>query len=502
MESTIGDSAILAPETSLDPTDWQDFQSLCESELSALISHLSGATDRVAWRAVPEDVKRSLAEPLPMEPQGPRQACESIRKNILPWTLGNTHPRFFGWVHGSGTPGGMLAEMYAAAINANLGGREHAPVYVERTVIDWCRQIFSFPDSASGLLLSGTSMANLVALAVARQHHAPIDIREEGVAALPQPMIAYTSAEAHCSVAKAMETLGLGRRNLRRIATNQNLQIDLDSLRQTIKTDRARGLLPFCVIGSAGTVNSAAIDDLAALANLCEQEQLWFHVDGAFGALAMLSEIEQPKLRGIERADSLAFDFHKWMHVPYDAGCLLVRDGEKHRQAFNTQANYLAEGLAASAGAPWYCEFGPELSRGFRALKVWFTIKEHGLRRLGRKIGDNCRQARYLAQQIESSPSLELLAPVQLNIVCFRYKPPGFPTSQLDRLNIELVAAIQSSGVAVPSSTRINERVAVRVNLTNHRTRKEDLLEFLNAALRLGPSVAERVLASDSGAPM
>jgi aromatic-L-amino-acid/L-tryptophan decarboxylase len=503
---TEAEPKLAASATSLDPNDWDAFRDFCAAELHGLIDHLAAADERPAWQPVPSEVKHALAEPLPIEPQGARQVCDDIRESILPYTLGNTHPRFFGWVHGTGTAGGMLAELYAAAMNANLGGREHAPVYVERTVIEWCKQMFGFPTTASGLLLSGTSMANLVALAVARQHHFPTDVRRDGVASAPKPLVAYASAETHCSVAKAIEFLGLGGRNLRRIPVNRDLQIDLAALERAVADDRAGGYQPFCVVGSAGTVNTAAIDDLDALAAFCEREKLWYHVDGAFGGLAILSDDCRAKLKGIERADSLAFDFHKWLHVPYDAGCVLVRDGEAHRRAFSTQANYLSDGRGAAAGAPWFCEFGPELSRGFRALKVWFTIKEHGLRRLGEKIGDNCRQARFLGELVDGHPRLERLAPVSLNIVCFRYVAaaasggaeagsfrhvqPGLSAAELDRFNSELVIAVQESGVAVPSTTRIDGKLAIRVNITNHRTRTADLQLLVNAIDELAPQVA------------
>lgn len=467
--------------SSLDPRDWDAFRNLGTDQLNKLVAHLEGAGDRPAWQPVPDSVKESLRAPLPLAPQGAEQVCEEIRESILPWCLGNTHPRFFGWVHGTGTAGGMLAEMYSGAINANLGGREHAPVYVERTVIDWCRQIFQFPESASGLLLSGTSMANLVALSIARNHHAPVDIREEGLLAIPQPMVVYTSADAHCSVRKAIEFLGLGRKNLRAIPVNSDHQIDLNALTEAIRTDREQGRLPFCVVGTVGTVDCAAIDDIDGLASICQEHGLWLHIDGAFGALAILSEEQRPLLKGIERADSLAFDFHKWLHVPYDAGCLLVRDGQIHRAAFATEANYLSEGLGAAAGAPWYCELGPELSRGFRALKVWFTIKEHGLRRLGQKIAENCLQAAFLRELVVGHPHLELLAPVRLNVVCFRYTCPHFSEADHDRFNSQLVHALQESGCAVPSTTRIRGRFAIRVNITNHRTRLDDLQVLMTA---------------------
>jgi glutamate/tyrosine decarboxylase-like PLP-dependent enzyme len=322
---------------------------------------------------------------------------------------------------------------------------------------------------------------------VARHHHAGCDLRAEGLAAVPARLVGYASSEAHSSVARAFELLGLGRNALRRVPVDADYRIDTAELARAIAADRRLGFRPFCVIGTAGTVNTGAIDDLAALADLAAAQGLWLHVDGAFGALAILSPRHRALLAGIERADSLAFDFHKWLHVQYDAGCVLVRRGDLHRDAFSFHAGYLeraARGLAG--GAPWPCEFGPELSRGFRALKVWFTLKEHGTRKLGAAIADNCRQAVHLASRVLEEQHLQLMAPVALNIVCFRLRAPGLDQPALDRLNAEIVADLQESGIAAPSTARLPGGLAIRVNLTNHRTTDADLDLLLEAVIACG----------------
>jgi aromatic-L-amino-acid/L-tryptophan decarboxylase len=268
---------------------------------------------------------------------------------------------------------------------------------------------------------------------------------------------------------------------------DDDCRIDPTALRERIAQDRAAGARPFCVIGTAGTVNTGAIDHLAKLADICAQENLWLHVDGAFGALIALSDTLKPRLAGIERADSLAFDFHKWLHVPYGAGCVLVRRGDLHRATFAMTPDYLqrnARGLAG--GDPWFCDYGPELSRSFRALKVWFTLKEHGVRRLAGAIERNCAQAQYLGERIRREARLELLAPVALNIVCFRFRGPGLEDAELDRLNAEIVADLQESGVAAPSTTTLGGRTVIRVCLTNHRTRQSDLDILLDATIAFG----------------
>ncbi len=261
--------------------------------------------------------------------------------------------------------------------------------------------------------------------------------------------------------------------------------MDVDVLEQTIAADRRAGLTPFFIAGTAGTVDVGAIDDLSALADIAAREALWFHIDGAFGALGMLAADIAPRLAGIERADSIAFDFHKWLQVPYDAGFILVRDGALHHSTFASPAAYLRrETRGMAAGSPWPCDFGPELSRGFRALKTWFTLKVYGTEQLGRMISGSCALARYMKQRIETEPMLELLAPVEMNIVCFRYR-----CDDPDRVNADIVAALQESGIAAPSATTLDGRFAIRAALVNHRTGTQDIDALLEATLTFGTAI-------------
>lgn len=479
------------PEHSLDPQDWTEFRKLSHAMLDAALDHMQGATERPVWKPVPEEVKTALAGPPPMEGQGTAQVCEDLIQQVLPYATGNTHPRFFGWVHGAGTPGGVIAETMAAAMNSNLGGRDHGAIYVERQVIDWCRQLFDFPETASGLVVSGTSVATLIALTAARHQKAGYDVRREGLQPDRGRLVGYTSAEAHSCVARTFDMMGLGMEALRNVAVDANYAMDIPALRRAIEEDLAAGLKPFCVTGSPATVNSGAIDDLDAIADVCEEYGLWFHVDGAFGAVAALSESLRPRMKGIERADSIAFDFHKWMHVQYDAGFVLIRDEEAHREAFSLRREYLTatpRGLAA--GNPWFCEYGPELSRGFRALKIWFALKEHGIRRIAEKVEDNCRQAAYLGELVQVHPDLELSAPVSLNICCFRFVVPGLPVEELNKLNSEIVMDLQESGIAAPSTTKLGGVTSIRVNITNHRTTKADMDLLVKAVVELGRKAA------------
>jgi glutamate/tyrosine decarboxylase-like PLP-dependent enzyme len=468
----------------LEPDDWDAFGRATHAALDDAISYLRSVRERPVWRPVPDSVKAAIAEPLPRKGQGLTGVYADFAAEILPYPVGNIHPRFFGWVHGSGLPSGIVSEMLAAAMNVNAGGRDHAALYVERAVVEWCKTIFGFPPEASGILLTGTSMANLAGLVVARNTGRSGDLRSEGLQGYPRHLVAYASTEVHESVVRAMEILGLGSSALRRIPVDAKHRLELDALRAAVADDRGAGMEPFCVIATAGTVNTGAIDDLSAIARFCQEERLWYHVDGAFGALAVLSEELAPKLRGLEQADSLAFDFHKWLHVPYDAGALLIRDAEAHRRAFSMRPAYLeGTGRGLGGGGVWACDLGPELSRSFRSLKVWFALKEHGADAFGRAIAMNCRQARRLAATLRETPLVEVLNEPMLDIVCFRFRPPGWADDVTDGLNAAVVVDLQESGIAAPSTTRVRGALAIRVNITNHRTRDEDLDVFVRAAV-------------------
>jgi len=376
----------------------------------------------------------------------------------------------------------MLAEMLAAGLNANLGGRDQMPIEVERQVLQWIRELFGFPDSASGLFVTGTSIANLIGVLVARTAALGKEVRQQGVATSGKRLTAYASAGAHGCIAQAMDLAGLGMDALRIIPVNNQYQMDTAALEQAIATDRSAGFTPFFIAATAGTVDVGAIDDLTLLADIAQREALWFHVDGAYGALAMLAPDIAPRLNGIQHADSIAFDFHKWGQVPYDAGFILVQDGTLHYDTFASPAAYLrreASGLAG--GSPWPCDFGPDLSRGFRALKTWFTIKVYGTEQLGRTISGTCALAQYMQQRIETMPMLELMAPVTLNIVCFRYR-----CENADQINTQLATALQESGIAAPSTTTIKGQVAIRAAIVNHRTDICDIDALLQATLALG----------------
>ncbi|MGA3011389.1 MAG: aminotransferase class V-fold PLP-dependent enzyme [Terracidiphilus sp.] len=435
-----GSKADAGPEIetgqTLDPVDWTSFRAQAHLMLDDMLGYIENIRERPVWQPIPNAVRSRFRSPLPRVGEDLAQVHAEFMREILPFAVGNVHPGFMGWVHGGGTPVGMVAEMLAAGLNANLGGRDQIPVEVERQVTEWVREIFGFPKGASGLFVTGTSMANLIAVLIARDAALGAKARSTGVAARKKRLTAYASKEVHSCVTRAMDIAGLGSDALRLIPVDSRYRINLDALEKTIKADRETGFTPFFVVGTAGTVNTGAIDDLAAIAEICQREKLWFHVDGAFGALGKLTPEIAPRLDGMERADSVAFDFHKWGQAPYDAGFILVRDAEAHKQAFASPVAYLertARGMAA--GSPWPCDLGPDLSRGFRALKVWFTLKVLGTQRLGESISRCCALARYLEGRISDTPELELMAPVELNIVCFRYRTQNANPEKSNQLN-------------------------------------------------------------------
>ncbi|MCC6615882.1 MAG: aminotransferase class V-fold PLP-dependent enzyme [Anaerolineae bacterium] len=478
-------------EEGLDPQDWDAMRALGHKMLDDLFDQWRGVRDRPIWQPIPDDVKARLHVPLPHEPQSPESIYEDYLRDVLQYPMGNTHPRFWGWVIGTGTPLGVLAEMLAAGLNPNMGGGEHAAAYVESQVIEWCKEMLGYAPDASGLLVSGGSMANLVGLTVARNAMAGYNIRAEGVGASAHKMTVYTSREVHSSVQRGVEMLGLGSDALRYIPVNEKLQIVVEALEEALAQDKAAGMKPICIVGNAGTVNTGAFDDLNALADICARENIWFHVDGAFGALAALAPELRPLVDGMTRADSIAFDMHKWMYMPYEIGCTLVRDRKRHYDAFTLTPDYLTHAVrGAAAGEIWFSDYGIQLSRGFRALKAWMSIKEHGIDKYGRMIRQNVEQAQYLADLVDAAPELERMAPVSLNIVCFRYRVDGMSDEALNALNEELLIRIHEHAVAVPSYTRLNGRYAIRVAISNQRSRREDFDLFVRETLRLGRALA------------
>ncbi|HYH83359.1 MAG TPA: pyridoxal-dependent decarboxylase [Longimicrobium sp.] len=481
-----------APELTLDPADWDEFRALAHRMVDDTIAHLSSLHEQPAWREMPDEVRASFPEPLPVEGAGAEETYRAFVERVRPYPNGNLHPRFWGWVQGTGTPLAMMAEMLAAALNPHLAGFDQAPALVEKQVIAWLAELMGFPADASGILVTGGTMANVLGLAVARNARAGFDLRAEGLQGGRPRMLVYGGTETHGWAKKAMELLGLGHDALRLVLVDADYRVDVGAMRRAIEADRAAGHHPICAIGTAGTVNTGATDDLRALAALCREQGLWFHVDAAFGGLARLSESLAPIVAGIEEADSVGFDLHKWMYQPFEAACVLVRDAEAHRAAFSITASYLAQTTrGAIAGGIPFADLGVDLTRGFKALKIWMAIKAHGVGTIARLIEQNVAQARYLAARVEAEPELELLAPVPLNVVCFRYAAAGMDDARLNAVNEEILLRLQEGGIAVPSGTTLQGRYAIRVANVNHRSRRADFDLLADSVLRIGRELVE-----------
>ncbi|MBX3066123.1 MAG: aminotransferase class V-fold PLP-dependent enzyme [Anaerolineae bacterium] len=485
-------STPLKLEESLDPQDWEALRELAHRMIDDVIEYHRTVRERPVWEPLSPQERETMNAPLPVDSSDPADVYDEFARDILSNPMGNIHPRFWGWVIGTGSTSGALAEMLAATINPNVGGGDQIASLVEKQVIDWFKQILGYPETASGVLVSGGSLANQTALQVARYvtaRNAGVDVRKQGMINAPRYRI-YCSAETHSSVERSMDALGFGSDSINSIPVDDQYRIDIAALEAAIAADRAAGLTPFCVIGTAGTTNTGSVDDLNALADICEREKLWFHVDGAVGAVGAMSAALRPLLAGMERADSIAFDLHKWMYLTIGIGCVLVRNGKDHYRTYTLTPDYLKHGTRGlSGGDLWYSDYSAELSRPYRALEVWMLLKEHGVGKYGRMMEQNVDQARYLADLVNASPKLELLAAPQLMITCFRYRAGGIDDATLDKVNEEMLFRVQEAGIAIPSGTRLHGKYAIRVCIVNHRTRREDLDLLVREVIRIGDEI-------------
>jgi glutamate/tyrosine decarboxylase-like PLP-dependent enzyme len=426
--------------------------------------------------------------PLPATPLSADEILRFLGEQILPHPMGNGHPRFFGWVNSPPDMLAVITEVLAAAMNPSCAGGDHAAIYLEHCVIRWLMQLLGFPiDGSAGLLVSGGSAASLTALAAAR-HRAlaqlGIDVRRHGVSGAHAKLRVYASTQVHTCVQKAVELLGLGSDSIRWIVVDEDCRISLDALRQAIQEDRQQGLFPFCIVASAGSVQTGAIDPLNALAEVASESNLWLHVDGAYGAAAMLDPNSKPLFRGIERADSIALDPHKWLSVPVECGCVLVRDGALLRDAFSLVPSYVRTEPGKGIGnLPWFAEYGFQQTRGFRALKIWVTLAHAGTAGLQQQIARQIALARYLEQRIEATPDLELRSKGKLSIVCFRYIPKELAGNEeaLNALNKTIMERMQANGTAFVTNTILDGRFLLRACILHYGSTERDIDAMLEA---------------------
>jgi glutamate/tyrosine decarboxylase-like PLP-dependent enzyme len=423
------------------------FRSAAHALVDGVAEHLATLPSRPVWQPLPDDLReRLLGLPLPEDPVALDELASTALRDVLPHAMGNGHPAFFGWVNPPPAPAGVMASLAADAMNPSVVSGDHADVHLERAVVRWLAELVGFPhETGAGLLTSGGSAATIVCLAGARSRAlsaAGHDVRRDGLAGAPQ-LTAYVPAEAHSCVRRALELLGLGSGAMREVPLDVG-RLDAAALRASIAADRAGGALPALLVGSAGTVNTGAIDPLDALADVASAEGLWFHVDGAYGAFGVLDPAIAARYRGMELADSLVLDPHKWLGVPVDAGCALVRHAADLRDAFSLIPPYLRQDTDAEVGT--FAEHGFEQTRPFRALKTWATIASRGRARIAAQVARSNALAGELAAMIEREPELELAAPPETSIVAFRAHPAGCPPARLDDLNRGLPEAVQGAG--------------------------------------------------------
>jgi len=432
-------------------------------------------------------------EPLPEDGQPLEEILEFVRAHVLPRPMGNSHPRFFGFINATADPVGTIADYMASAMNPNCWGGDHAAVHVEHRVIRWLAELLGLPAASEGILASGGSMANFIALATARRAMTPGNVREDGLGGEGRArLVVYASEQVHSCVDKAVDLLGIGTRQLRKLPVDDRFRMRPELVREAIAADRRAGRLPAIVVGTAGTVNTGAVDPLDELADLCAKEGLWFHVDGAYGALAAMSARLKPLFAGLDRAHSVAADPHKWLYVPYEAGAALVREPGRMADAFRRFPEYLASDPESPFPGPaWFAERGPELSRGFKALKVWMGLKRHGRRGYAASIERDVALARFLSDEVDRRPDFERLAETALSIANFRFKPRETPLSdeQLDALNRRIVNRLVGEGRFFLAPTVLRGRASLRVSITNFRTTEDDLTFLLDEAARVGRSI-------------
>ncbi len=479
----------------LDP---ERFRRLAHAAVDLIADYLDGiGAAPVFGPMTPSERIALMQEPLEAAGVAPEAILERFRTAVLPHAMGNGHPRFFGWVNSPPAPIGVVADLLAAAMNPSCAGGDHAAVYVERAAVRWLMELIGFPtDDSMGLLVSGGSAATLIALTAAR-HRAALQagwsVRTEGLQRAHPALRLYVSPDGHSCIQKAAEILGLGREAIHTVASDERNRMDVVSLRAAVAADRAAGHHPFCVAASAGTVGTGAIDPLDRIADLCATERLWLHVDGAYGAVGAVLASHRARYAGLERADSVALDPHKWLSVPVECGAVLVRDGRLLREAFSLVPDYLrTEADRGFGGLPWYSEYGIQQTRGFRALKLWMTLKHLGRDGVRDMVARHLALAQHLAGLVDAAPDLERLCDVELSIVCFRYAPPALKGDDraLDAVNKRVMEEVQASGTVFLTQTTVRGRFALRACVLHYATTESDLAALIEAVRSTGARCA------------
>jgi aromatic-L-amino-acid/L-tryptophan decarboxylase len=440
--------------------------------------------------AAAADVSSEMALPIPEQPLPPAEIARLLRPMVFDHSALCGHPGFLAYISGSGTVPGAAADLLAAGLNPNVGGwsLSAGATELELHLMRWIAGKFGLPEGAGGLMTSGGAASNFTALKAARDAHAPGNVRADGVSGMR--LVLYASEEAHATIAEAADMMGLGERAVRPIPTDDELRMRVAALEAAVADDLAAGMRPFCIVATAGTTATGAIDPIPAIADVCERHALWLHVDAAYGGAAALAPELRSLLAGIERADTISFDPHKWLYTPQSSACLLARDPGRLRAAFSIDAAYVREDAQLSGRGINIGELGPQWSRAFLALKVWMSLAAHGTDAYGRRIAHDVELARYLDKRVREHPDLEPMCPVTLSIACFRYAPAGIDDEVLDVLNERLMIEIRRDGRTCPSNAVLHGRYSLRACFVNHRTEAGVVDDLVDAAVTLGGALA------------
>jgi len=483
-------------EITLDPENWDEMRALGHQMLDDMMNNLENIRDHQFKWTSESEIKNILA-PLTPEGEGEAKVYEIVKDNFLNSALACVKPIFWGAVAGTGSPYGILADMFTSFINNPTELKPFPAGFTHQQVIDWIKELLEFPEEVGGVLVEGGSEANFTGLAVARNAKAKTDMKTSGVFGQPEKMVLYCSDETHDCIDRSVELLGLGNEALRWLPTDENSVLKIPSLKKAIKEDRAAGMHPFCVIGNAGTVNSGAFDDFKTLRSIADKENMWFHVDGAFGAWVKLSETHSHLAEGMELADSLAVDLHKWMNMPYGIGCALVKDRAAHYSTFvyGHEAEYLKSGLDLSddvTSNPTNLRL--QLTGNVRSFKAYMLLRAYGKNKYSGLVQQNIDQIYYFADLIDKESKLELMAPVISNIVCFRYNPGGLDEEQLEKLNKAIAHDIWSRiNFWAFSDTVLKGTYVLRACNVNHRSRREDFDFIVEEIKKTGKQMSQNL---------
>ena len=477
-----------------------EFRAVSEDTTEALLDlYRNVRSARVFPGKKPSELRALLSEPLPKKAQSPRRIIREVREKIIPNSTLVGSPRFFGFVMGSGTMMSVFGDAISAALNQNPGVWKAGPAAteLERVVIRWFSEMVGYNRDAGGILTSGATMANVAGIAAGLHDKAGYDMASEGLQSDRRKgrfLLYMSDHEGHSSVVKAAQLLGLGKESVRRVRSNDDFTMDTGNLEDMVEADVREGDHPFCVVAQVGSINVGAVDPLREIARICSRHNLWFHADGACGAFGRIIPRKAKLFDGLELADSITLDPHKWLYVSYDCGCLLVKDPAKLKSAFTQHAAYLKGILPTEYTGLDYHEYGPQMSRGFRALKVWMSLKQVGVERYRLLLERDVALVEHLDDLVRRSEEFEPLCKPVLQMYSFRYVPrrPKLSEKALDSLNQRIVDEAQLTGEVFLMSTSIRGRTALRLSITNHRTSVEDIDRTFNLLGSLGRKISRR----------